>query len=253
MGRQQSVPLHARLSQEFKRRITGGDWPPGFQLPSEAELSLEFGTSRGPIRQALALLRSEGVLTGGRGRPPQVRSSVPSQTFSTFTSFTEWATEIGKTPGQRTLEVARRRSTLEAAEALGLAPGTNVVELLRVRYLDEKPAMIERTTFILDVGKKVFLFDANSGSIFAYLKEQGVDLHSSRQTIDAVSASAQDAELLNAPIGTPLLRERRLTRSSDGQPIEFSDGRSLPTLTNFTIDNNVNRPATLIRVPTDGL
>ena len=51
------------------RRITDGDWPPGFQLPSEAELCREFGTSRGPIRQALAFLRSEGAVTGGTGAP----------------------------------------------------------------------------------------------------------------------------------------------------------------------------------------
>ncbi|MDO6142765.1 GntR family transcriptional regulator [Paenarthrobacter aurescens] len=251
MSTQQNAPLHVRLSEEFMRRITDGDWPPGFQLPSEAELCREFGTSRGPIRQALAFLRSEGAVTGGRGRPPMVRSSVPSQSFSTFNSFTEWASGIGKKPGQRTLEVARREASPEAAEALGLMPGTTVVEVLRVRYLDEAPAMIERTTFILDVGRKLFDFDTDSGSIFAFLKEQGVDLHSARHTIDAVAASDEDAELLEQPEGIPLLRERRITRSADGQPLEYSEDRYLPALTNFTIDNTVDRRAALVRIHTD--
>ncbi|MEQ4565214.1 GntR family transcriptional regulator [Paenarthrobacter sp. CAP02] len=252
MSTQQNAPLHVRLSEEFMRRITDGDWPPGFQLPSEAELCREFGTSRGPIRQALAFLRSEGAVTGGRGRPPMVRSSVPSQSFSTFNSFTEWAVGIGKKPGQRTLEVARREASPEAADALGLMPGTTVVEVLRVRYLDESPAMIERTTFILDVGRKLFDFDTDSGSIFAFLKEQGVDLHSARHTIDAVAASDEDAELLEQPEGIPLLRERRVTRSGDGQPLEYSEDRYLPALTNFTIDNTVERRAALVRIHTEG-
>ncbi|XAS67703.1 GntR family transcriptional regulator [Micrococcaceae bacterium Sec5.7] len=252
MSTQQNAPLHLRLSEEFMRRISDGPWPPGFQLPSEAELCREFGTSRGPIRQALAALRAEGVLTGGRGRSPMVRSAVPSQSFSTFNSFTEWAIGIGKTPGQKTLEVALREASMEAAEQLGLEPGTKVVEVLRVRFLDGAPAMIERTSFVPEVGRLLFDFDTDSGSIFAFLNGQGVDLHSARHTIDAVAASEEDAELLNEAEGMPLLRERRLTSSADGQPLEYSEDCYLPALTNFTIDNTVDRRAALVRVHAEG-
>ncbi|MHA7197075.1 GntR family transcriptional regulator [Arthrobacter alkaliphilus] len=248
MSIQQNAPLHVRLSEEFMRRITDGTWPPGSQLPSEAALCREFGTSRGPIRQALAFLRAEGAVTGGRGRPPMVRSTVPSQSFSTFNSFTEWAIGIGKTPGQRTLEVARREASAEAADALGLEPGEKVVELLRVRSLDGVPAMIERTSFVLEVGRLLFDFDTDSGSVFAFLKSQGVDLYSARHTIDAVAADEEDAELLEQAEGIPLLRERRVTSSADGTAIEYSEDRYLPALTNFTIDNTAERRAALVRV-----
>ncbi len=245
---QPNAPLHVRLSEEFMRRITDGTWPPGSQLPSEAVLCKEFGTSRGPIRQALAFLRAEGAVTGGRGRPPMVRSTVPSQSFSTFNSFTEWAIGIGKTPGQWTLEVARREASAEAADALGLEPGEKVVELLRVRSLDGVPAMIERTSFILEVGRLLFDFDTDSGSIFAFLKAQGVDLYSARHTIDAVAAGEEDAELLEQAEGIPLLRERRVTSSANGTAIEYSEDRYLPALTNFTIDNTAERRAALVRI-----
>ncbi|MDV8148005.1 GntR family transcriptional regulator [Arthrobacter sp. B10-11] len=251
MTTQQNAPLHLRLSEEFARRISDGSWPPGFQLPSEAELCREFGTSRGPIRQALAALRSEGVLTGGRGRSPMVRAAVPSQSFSTFNSFTEWAVGIGKVPGQRTLEVALREPGIEAAEQLGVPAGAKVVEVLRVRFLDGTPAMIERTTFVPEVGRLLFDFDTDSGSIFAFLKAHGVDLHGARHTIDAVAATDEDAELLNQAPGTPLLRERRLTSSADGLPLEYSEDCYLPSLTNFTIDNTVDRRAALVRVHTE--
>ena len=233
------------------RRISDGTWPPGSQLPSEAVLCKEFGTSRGPIRQALASLRAEGAVTGGRGRPPMVRPAVPSQSFSTFNSFTEWAVGIGKTPGQRTLEVALRDARPEVSEALDLEAGEKVVELLRVRYLDGVPAMIERTCFILEVGRLLFDFDTDSGSIFAFLKGQGVDLYSARHTIDAVAANEEDAELLEQAEGIPLLRERRVTRSASGMAIEYSEDCYLPELTNFTIDNTAERRAALVRVHTE--
>ncbi|WP_245702781.1 GntR family transcriptional regulator [Arthrobacter subterraneus] len=244
------LPIHERLSEEFRNRIAQGIWAPGSQLPSEAELCREFGTSRGPVRQALAALRAEGVLTGGRGRPPRVCGQVQSQSFSTFLSFTEWALSVGKVPGQRTQEIARRTASEEAASYLCLPHGEPVVELLRLRLLDGVPAMIERTSFVLPLGNRLFDFDTDSGSIFAFLLEQGADLFSARHTIDAVAAGEQDAALLGQPVGTPLLRERRVTSSSTGSPLEYSDDRYLPTLTNFTIENNVQHRAGLVRVHT---
>ncbi|WP_120520639.1 GntR family transcriptional regulator [Arthrobacter celericrescens] len=245
-----SLPLHQRLSEEFRARIRSGVWAAGSQLPSEAELCREFGTSRGPVRQALAALRAEGSVTGGRGKPPMVRGEVHSQSFSTFMSFTEWAHSIGRVPGQRTLEVARRVAGSEAALQLGLEAGDAVVEVLRLRTLDGVPAMIERTSFILEVGRLLFDFDPDGGSIFAYLKDQGVDLSRARHTIDAVPADEQDARLLDREPGIPLLRERRLTLSAEGRKLEYSDDRYLPELTNFTVDNSVQQRTALVRVHT---
>lgn len=245
-----NLPLHQRLSHEFRQRITEGIWAPGSQLPSEAELCREFGTSRGPVRQALAALRSEGAVIGGGGRPPMVRGQGQSQSFSTFMSFTEWAQTLGKVPGQHTLEVARRAASPAAAAQLMLDDGAQAVEVFRVRFLDGTPAMIERTTFIPDVGRLLFDFDTDSGSIFAYLKRHGADLSSARHTIDAVAATDRDAELLHQEPGTPLLRERRLTSTAGGHPVEYSDDRYLPSLTNFTIENNAQHRANLVRIHT---
>lgn len=243
-------PKHQQLSDEFRHRIATGVWPEGSQLPSEAELCGEFGTSRGPVRQALSTLRSEGVVTGGRGRPPMVRGAVQSQSFSTFMSFTEWAYSIGMTPGQRTYEIARRPAGPQAAEQLDLEAGTSVVEVLRLRLLDNTPAMIERTSFVLDVGRLLFDFDADSGSIFNHLRSQGVDLSRARRTIDAVAAGPEDAGMLQVAEGMPLLRERRLTSSADGRRIEYSEDRYLPSLTNFTIENTSEHRAALVRIAT---
>ncbi|WP_077490605.1 GntR family transcriptional regulator [Sinomonas mesophila] len=240
-------PLHRQLEAEIRARIASGRWRPGTSLPSEASLSTEFGVSRGTVRQALTGLRDEGLLFGGRGRRPIVRSGAKSQPFSTFLSFTEWARSQGLNPGQRTLEVARREAGAEACCALGLSDGTQVVDILRLRLLDGEPAMLERSSFVLDVGRLIFDFDAESGSIFEFLGRRGVALDRAHHTIDAVAASTADAQLLGIQGGSPLLRERRTTYDTSGRPVEYSDDRYLPTLTNFSIENRVGRAAPLVR------
>lgn len=242
-------PKHQVLADELRRRIRNGHWVEGDALPSESQLSVQAGASRGTVRQALAALRSEGLITGVQGKPPVVAHAVPSQPFTTFMSFTEWAQSSGRVPGQRTIELAKRPADRQVAARLELEPDTQVVQVLRLRLLDEVPAMLERSSFILPVGRLLFDFDTDTGSIFGFLREQGISLDRGQHTIDAVGADEVDSRLLGVPAGTPLLREKRLTRSRAGQAMEFSDDRYLPHLANFSIENTSEHRATLVRVP----
>lgn len=232
-----SVPLHTQVSDELRGEILRGELPPGSMIPSEARLCATFGASRGTIRRAVATLRHEGLITGGQGRPPTVRDSAVGQPFETFLSFTSWAHQVGRVPGQRTIEVARRAASPAAAEALGLPEGAVVIDVLRLRTLDGEPAMLERASFVEEIGRLLFDFDPDSCSIYAWLTSQGVDLHAARHTIDAVAAVELDADLLAVEPGSPLLRERRRTTTADGTPIEYGDDRYRPDRVTFTIDN----------------
>lgn len=233
-----TTPLHARVAGELRDRIVHGALPAGTPVPSEAQLSSEFEVSRGTVRAALATLRREGLIAGGQGRQPTVRDTSLSQPFENLLSFSSWAEQIGRTPGQRTIEVARRGAGGVAAEELGVPPDSPVVEVLRVRLLDDEPVMLERASFVEDVGRLLFDFDPDSGSIYAYLTSCGVDLHSARHTMDAVGADETDADLLSIEIGAPLLRERRRATSADGRPLEYGDDRYRPDRVSFTIDNS---------------
>ncbi|MFF0250366.1 GntR family transcriptional regulator [Streptosporangium sandarakinum] len=240
-------PLHERIASDLRRRIVSGELPVGAAVPSESQLCEEWGASRGPVRQALAALRAEGLVGGGRGKPPVVRSQAISQPFETFLSFSRWARGMGRTPGQRTLEIARRPASPEASDALGLDEGEPVVQVLRLRLLDGLPTMIERTTFVWPVGRLLFDHDCDSGSVFAYLSSQGVDLSVARHVIDAITADDTDAALLKISPGAPLLRERRRTSSATGEPIEYSDDRYRPDIVSFTIENSQQAHPALLR------
>ncbi|WP_114424431.1 GntR family transcriptional regulator [Nocardioides houyundeii] len=235
------TPLHSQVAAQLRDLILTSELPPGTSLPSEARLGEQFGASRGTIRSALAALRHEGLIGGGQGRPPVVRDTAVGQPFENLLSFTAWAHQVGRTPGQRTLEIARRGASAVAASALDLPDDTPVIEVLRLRLLDGEPAMLERATFVEAVGRLLFDFDPDQGSIYAHLATHGVDLYSARHTMDAVAADETDADQLEVEVGAPLLRERRRTTSSDGTPLEYGDDRYRPDRVTFTIDNA--RPA----------
>lgn len=242
-----SAPLHEQLYERMLSRIRSGEWPEGERVPSEQSLIAEFGTSRGPIRQALATLRAQGAVDGGRGAPPRVKRMVPTQPFQTFISFTEWALSIGSVPGQRVIEAARRPASDDVAAGLGIGQGDPVVEIVRLRLLDDAPAMLERSAFPLDVGRVLLAADLDTGSIYQTMTAHGLAPTRARHLFDAVAADPLDAEVLAVPLDSPLLRVRRLAWAEDGALVETADDRYLPTMATFAVENTSDSRSALTR------
>ncbi|MFJ9130973.1 winged helix-turn-helix domain-containing protein [Streptomyces sp. NPDC102340] len=66
-------PTAEEIADTLRKRILGGELRAGERLPTQAALAREFGVERGTVRNALQLLRSEGLLANtGRGSPPTV-------------------------------------------------------------------------------------------------------------------------------------------------------------------------------------
>src|SRR3546814_5977965 len=60
--------MYLQLSTLRRRRISVGEWPQDMRLPALEELMQEFGVARVTVRQALALLEAEGLVTRKQGR-----------------------------------------------------------------------------------------------------------------------------------------------------------------------------------------
>jgi GntR family transcriptional regulator len=230
-------PLHSRIADELRRQILDEHLVPGYQLPSEAELARTFGASRGTVRQALNQLRAEGAIAARRGARWVVLAAPLVQSFSELLSFSAWARSEGHEPGGTVIELARRPAGDADADTLKIGRGDPVYQLVRVRTLSETPVMIERTTFVEEVGRLLIDLDLESSSIYEELGDRGIVFARARHTIDAVPASAEDARLLDVPRRTPLLRQRRASTSQTGQPLELSDDRYRGDVIAFVIDN----------------
>jgi GntR family transcriptional regulator len=232
-------PRHAQVAADLRAAIAGGRHPLGSALPSEAELSDRYGVSRGTVRRALSSLVAEGSLLSRQGARHIVLGPPRTQSFSELLSFSSWARAIGEPPGGRVVELRRRPAGGPEATQLGIQPGAPTYRLVRVRTLGGRAVMLERTTFVEAVGGMLGSLRLEGDSIYERLAERDVRFAHARHLIDAVAADAADAALLQVPVGTPLLRQRRRTVSPEGVPLEWSDDRYLGDAVAFVIDNSV--------------
>jgi DNA-binding GntR family transcriptional regulator len=59
----EATPPYRRVAAVLRERIEKGELLPGEQVPSIAQLSVDFDISRGTARRVLTTLRDEGLVT----------------------------------------------------------------------------------------------------------------------------------------------------------------------------------------------
>lgn len=237
VDRPANMVLYRRIAAELRDLIAQGAFDGG-RLPSESELAQRYDVSRGTVRQAFAALREEGLLESRRGAR-RVVVATPVQSFNELRSFSAFARASGSTPSARAVSFVRRLATEEERGELDVGDGEHVQVMIRVRLLDGRPVMVERTTFPDAVGRLLVHEDAEIGSITAVLEGRGVRFEHADHLVSAVAATPEDAGLLGVEPGRPLLRVLRRTTDPAGAPVEWSDDRYVGDWMALSVHNSV--------------
>ena len=75
----QGRTLVVKVSEELRSQIAKGRYKTGDRLPSEAQLTQEFGVSRTVVREAIASLRSDGLVEPRQGAGVFVLEPAPTE------------------------------------------------------------------------------------------------------------------------------------------------------------------------------
>lgn len=73
--------LASRVAEQLLNKIRGDDLAPGTRLPSEMAMAQHFGVSRTVVREAIALLKADGLLETRKGSGAFVREAGPAKPF----------------------------------------------------------------------------------------------------------------------------------------------------------------------------
>ena len=140
-------------------------------------------------------------------------------------SFSREMRRQGRVPSSRLIGcVIRDVGTQEAVE-LRLATGDRVVALRRIRLADGRPIAVEEAVLAARTAAAVQAADLVTGSLHETLMDAGFLPTKGQATIWAEAASAEDASLLQVPLGSPLLVERRVIMDQRGRPLERTESR----------------------------
>ncbi|NIJ10249.1 GntR family transcriptional regulator [Saccharomonospora amisosensis] len=195
--------------------------PAGSPIPTERSLAGDFHVSRTTVRQALADLTAEGRLHRVQGKGTFAAEPKMAQRLQ-LSSYTEDMRAQGREPSSQLLEIEEIVAEGDLPKLLGVRTGAKVLKLRRLRLADDEPMALETTHLPLARFRGIRKQIAQGGSLYEALRERyGVRLERAEETIETSLAGPQEAELLGADVGMPVLLLSRQTFASDGKPVEF--------------------------------
>jgi DNA-binding GntR family transcriptional regulator len=81
-------PAYVQIAEDLRERIASGEFPPGERLTSNRGLSEHYGVAAETIRQALDVLRQDGLVASQSTRGTYVLRSLPGTPVSPEASLT---------------------------------------------------------------------------------------------------------------------------------------------------------------------
>src|SRR4051812_6872624 len=147
--RQSRASVWAQIAEDLRSKITDGTLPPDAQLPTEAELTGQYGVARATVRQALTALVNEGLIVprAPRGYFVRLRQPLfyrPQQEFRPqpktpeMDRFMADHSAEGRQP-QQNIDVSIVDPPPDVKQRLKLSDGELAAVRRRIRYLDGEP------------------------------------------------------------------------------------------------------------------
>lgn len=226
-------PRWKRVYNAIRQAIDQGEWPPGHQIPIEADLAAGHEVSKDTVRTALARLEAEGLVTeahGTRGRTVREykplywhlsRFELGHRRDDPDTGTDEWAADMkaqNRTPRQ-VVSVDMLPAPQVIADMLAVPDGTWLVRRRRLRIADDIPVSIADTWITEEIAARTCTVGDQEIRPFWHLQDLavpggivaaiGLVQDHADDTIYVRHATAEEAELLqisaaNSPVGEHL-------------------------------------------------
>ncbi|MQA78103.1 MAG: UTRA domain-containing protein [Streptosporangiales bacterium] len=225
-----------QIADQLREEITRGRLGAGERLPSEAALIDHYGVARMTIRQALGVLKSEGLVVAehGRGvfvRPRPVARRLGSDRFARrhreagHAAFVADAKAAGQQHSVDNVRIDREKAPTDVAELLGVDGRKKVVVRRRRYLLDGHPVEVAASYIPLDVagGTKIEEPDTGPGGIYARMEEQGYTFGPFHEDIRARMPTPEEITALQLAPGVPVLDLVRVARDASGRALEVCE------------------------------
>jgi GntR family transcriptional regulator len=176
-------PAYRKVTDDLREQIRSGALPAGQRLQSLAELGSHYGVSRDVAREAIGVLRAEGLIETRQGSGTFVRAfaRIPRVSPARL-ARAQWGSgkaiqDVDTGPRWRTVDinVAHPSAPPDVAEAFGIAPGEPVLSRSRRFFVDDRPVQLASSYYRLDMVRDtaIALTNTGPGGAYARLAEKG--------------------------------------------------------------------------------
>jgi GntR family transcriptional regulator len=239
--------VYRLIADLLRSAIATGVLGPGEQVPSEHELAAEHGVARGTAREAIMLLRNEGLIEAIHGLGCFVRQPEPVERGRPDRLGHGW--EIGRDPDDppldddprdtvqtppgasfeellmvfETKQLAKARAPADVAAQLGLPDGAAVLVRRWEALLGDSVRAIASSYVPWAIATAVGLPDIETGpEVYLTMADKGYRATRLIEEVQARMPTSTEARRLNVRPGVPVFSVQRVNHTAAGRPIEVT-------------------------------
>lgn len=220
---QLSDDITARMIQE----IRSGMFSDADRLPPEVDLAVILGVSRNIVRECLARLEREGMVSRKHGVGTLInRHVISAETrLDLNAELIPTLEKTGKLAETMFLRIERGSAEGEAAEKLQVENGEDLIISRRLISADGMPAVYCIDYIVASASQcERFTETDFQPSVFAFLKKCcGAEVYMDLAELRALPAQGETAEYLRVAQGTPLLCLAEVGYDFMGKPVLYSE------------------------------
>lgn len=224
IDRTSPIPAYQQIATDISKRIVQHEWRINDKLPSEMELSKNYGVSRVTLRQAMSQLEQDDIIERFQGKGAYVKNN-PRHLIQDL-AFPSLDLDPPKPNPIRSRIILEERVCSEDPtlhDMLGVGSDTPLIHFTRLHYFEEKP---------VGLGSIWFPEEKVPGLTAAALIKQSIsktlyytyhyNIASIDNSIESMKLDAAEASLLSSVYDAPGLMINSQYLLEDGTPVEYS-------------------------------
>lgn len=219
------------IYRELKEQIENGDYCPQTAFPSEHMLTEKYDCSRATVRRALSRLIEDGYIQSWQGKRVTViyKPAVKNEfMIGGIESFKEAAARNRFKASTKVIRFAETTADKKIADKTGFAAGSEIYDVRRVRYLENKALILDVNFFLRDAVPGLTSAIA-AKSIYEYIENDlSMNIVTSKRRMTVERANAQDREWLDLGDYDCLAVVSGRVYNSDGIQFEYTESRHRP-------------------------
>lgn len=217
------MPYYEQIVDQVRSLIKENRLKEGQTFCSEGDIARALSISKMPVRQAFQKLRSEGLLIIAKGKRPVVGSGRVPWNFQQLRGFSEEMRRRGLVPSAKLLGMELQEPELEVAQALKLSLGERVYCAKRLRFVNGEPVAMVTSYLPARIFAGIDRQDLENQSLYHIMENTYKrKLQWAEEIIGATTAKEEEARVLQALPGSPLLVIKETTYDGLSVAIEYS-------------------------------
>lgn len=215
------------IAEDIRKKIINQEYTFGQKLPYEYVLCMSYHCNKETMKKALDILVKEGLIIRRRGAGTFVKEFDPELETASRTSARGLTAKYEGT--KKVSSVVVEFEVIPADEYLSkklqIEIGNFVYHIIRARYLDEKPFLIDITYIPISVIPNLKV-EHLKGSIYKYIeKDLKLKIQSCHLTINASLSTSLEQQYLGLKEGEPYIQEEQVSYLSNGAIFEYTLAR----------------------------